>query len=238
MTVLSFVIEANGKPVFADEYDEESWEQLKTTYAIGDFLTPCCKSPAIPKTSSQFLRFFAHHSAECTTSPESVWHISAKTVVVTHLARMGLQAQMERPFKGATGRLTSDIYFEASGRKVAIEIQHSYQTYAEYRRRQKKYRTLGIENYWLLFHPRFKTISETIAKKQIMSEFKGIFPEAMPVGSDAELPLAVLDTLQEPNRVRGPGGLNVSVGDWLSGVIGGAFRYSNRTWQIVDLEAL
>jgi hypothetical protein len=180
------------------------------------------------------LQFFAHHSDECATSPESLWHLTAKNLIVRELDNMGVHALLERPVKGVSGALKSDIYFETNGRNVAIEIQHSYQTYAEYLRRQEKYASCGIDNYCLLFQPRYKTITISIAKHQIRDKYGGQFPKDRPVGSVPELPLSVFDTANDLYRVRGPGGLNVPLASWLASLIRGSFRYKDDLWRIVD----
>ena len=55
----------NGQPIDATAFEQTEWEAMKQRYAVGDFVMPCCASPAIPKTSINGYPFFAHLSDDC-----------------------------------------------------------------------------------------------------------------------------------------------------------------------------
>ena len=164
-----------GQTIEASHLDSTEWEALKARYTLGDFLTICCESPAIPKTSQNGLPFFAHHSDECSTAPETVWHKTAKTLICFYLKRKGIPAVEEH---ASTDRdWIADVYFETGAKKIAIELQHSYQGLPKYLERQGRYRQAGVESYWLLYPARFKTLNLSVAKWRIRNEFGGRLPD-------------------------------------------------------------
>ncbi|MGG5903821.1 hypothetical protein [Sphingobacterium daejeonense] len=63
--MLKRVINKNGKIVDIEEFDKESWDELKRTHKIGNFKTICCNVNTIPKTSIKFVKFFAHQNNQC-----------------------------------------------------------------------------------------------------------------------------------------------------------------------------
>lgn len=54
----------DGVPVDAASIPGIEWEALKQVAQLGDFMMPCCKAPAVLKTSINGLAFFAHLSDE------------------------------------------------------------------------------------------------------------------------------------------------------------------------------
>jgi competence protein CoiA len=232
MSTLPFVIRPDGTCIYAERFDETAWTTLKETYTIGSLTAPCCGAPAIPKTSPNFVQFFAHYANECATSPESVWHLSTKDLILRSLSNLGVCALLERPVSGIKGALKSDVYFEVGGRKLAIEVQHSYQTYARYLIRQEKYRACGIENYWLVYPPRFRAITLSIARLQIKRDYGGVFPRDRSVGSIPDLPIAIFDTETPPGRVWCPGGLTITLERWLQSLISDTFQYVDDLWWV------
>ncbi len=154
----SLAIHKDGSAVLAESYSEKEWQSLKENYAVGDFTMPCCKAPAIPKTSQNYLQFFAHHSDECGSSPESQWHLATKEAVFKELTKLNLKAEIEKTggHKGAAWE--ADVFFQHEGRKIAIEVQHSYQHLRDYLARQSRYAESGVEAYWLIYLPRYKTL--------------------------------------------------------------------------------
>jgi competence protein CoiA len=137
--MLTFAVTVDGKPIFPESFSDSDWQSLKESYRVGDFITPCCRTPAIPKTSINFVRFFSHYSDGCASSPESLWHLSSKDHIARELASMGISAVLERPAGGAAAKLKSNVYFEANQRRIAVEVQHSYQHLSDYIKRQEKY---------------------------------------------------------------------------------------------------
>jgi competence CoiA-like predicted nuclease len=230
--MLPFAVTIDGTPIFPEDFSEPEWQSLKESYRVGEFRTPCCATPAIPKTSINQVRFFAHHSDECVTSPESVWHVSTKDRIVRELRIQGVHALIEKPVSGDAGRLKSDVFFEVGQRKISIEVQHSYQTFREYIKRQEKYSGHGIDNYWLLYPSRYSTILKSIARFKLQKDFGGTFPVRGFIACIPELPLALFDSERGDGLVRGGGALNTPMSVWLGSVIRGSFKFVDGAWRV------
>ena len=231
--MIPFVISKVGQAVHAADFGISEWQRLKQTYRIGDFVTPCCSRPAVPKTSSNGIPFFAHHTDECTTSPESEWHIACKDLVLRSLASLDVHATLEKPISWHSGRAMADIYFEHRARRIAIEIQHSYQSLDRYIQRQDDYRTGQVESYWLVYQPRFLTLTKSISKLRMRRDFNGKFPENGFFPFIPELPALLLEINGDSGIVFGGSPLKATLAEWLISVIGDSFRYVDGAWRIV-----
>ena len=152
-----FAIRKSGIPLFPDELTEIEWTTLKESYAVGDIIMPCCGAAAIPKTSPNGLPFFSHHTDECSTSPESVWHVATKELIARYLTALNIEPYLEK--QGGGGTWKADVHFTHEGRNIAIEVQHSHQTLQDYLTRQKRYELDGVECYWLLYPKRYMTLA-------------------------------------------------------------------------------
>ena len=231
--MLFYAVTNNGTPIFPERFAEVEWETLKETYRVGDFLTPCCGAPAIPKTSMYMTRFFAHHSDECATSPESIWHISSKERIARELGGLGLQAVLEKPIAGSTGNLKSDVYFEVGGRRIAIEVQHSYQNFRDYQKRQSKYVANGVENYWVLYRPRYMTVTKSIWQYRVRHEFAGKVPaDGKVYPALPDIPIVFFDPEEAGGVVRAAGFICIPIREWLASVVSGRFAYKSERWEI------
>lgn len=105
----------DGKPVDAASISSDEWERLKQAARLGDFVMPCCKAPAVLKTSINGLPFFAHLSDECSTAPETKWHKSGKAVVMAALTGMGIENRDEVPGRSPSGgKLTCSFQSKAA----------------------------------------------------------------------------------------------------------------------------
>lgn len=187
------------KIIDVNSFDDISWKHLKDTYEIGELKMLCCELPAIPKTSINFKKFFAHHFDECNTAPESIWHKTAKRLVLESLLKLGIDAIEEKIGNG----WKADIYFELDNRKIVFELQKSPQTLPTYIERQLKYKKEDIETYWLLFPPRYKTITKAIGKYKLKHELNNIPPQGGFFPSLENLPILFLD--DETLEVKGAG---------------------------------
>jgi competence protein CoiA len=218
-----------GEAVAACRFEPAEWESLKASYTLGDFLTTCCDSPAVPKTSQNGLPFFAHNSDECSTAPETVWHKTAKALICSYLGRSGLRAVEE--YASADRKWIADVYFEIPGRKVAIELQHSYQGLPKYLERHRRYHGAGLECYWLLYPQRFETLSSSVGKWRIRNEFGGKLPTESLYACTSELPFLGLEIEPSP-RVRGAKFFNPSLEEWLASILKGSFAWDGSVWVI------
>ncbi|NWF06692.1 hypothetical protein HX810_03260 [Pseudomonas salomonii] len=63
------------------------------------------------------------------------------------------------------------MYVEISDRKVAIELQRSYQHLRDFVRRQDRYERSGVECYWLVRHEVGRTLGKAIMTKRWKEEF-------------------------------------------------------------------
>jgi competence protein CoiA len=211
----------------------EAWDALKASYRIGDLTMPCCSGIAIPKTSPNGHHFFAHHVGECTSAPETIWHLNAKVLVTDALRNLGIECQPERQGGISDKKWIADIFFTYAGREIVVELQHSYQTLAAYRKRQKRYEEYGLECYWLLYQPRFYPLAKSIVKWRIRHEFGGRFPEESIFACVSDLPALILET--EPNPiVRGAGRSSAALHEWLRGVLCQRFQWKNGLWDLLE----
>lgn len=224
-------VDRNSNTVVVDNFTDEEWARLKATYTLGDYRTHCCSAIAIPKTSQYGNKFFAHHAGECGTSPESIWHKETKLLLLNVLNQMAIEAQEEVAGGSTRNRWIADIYFELGDRKIAIEIQHSYQHLREYTKRQTKYTSHGVEAYWLLYPDRYPTIIKSIAVLQVKTEFGGKFPPGIPIGCMPNLPL-MLYTLEPERLVRGMQCPGYLLNEWIQSIIDKRFIFVDRVWKI------
>ncbi|WP_235212814.1 competence protein CoiA family protein [Burkholderia paludis] len=93
----------DGRPVHAAAFSIREWDQLNESTQLGDFLLPCCKAPAVLKTSINGLPFFAHLADECATAPETRWHRFGKAAVLAALSGMGIAGAEEVPGSSRPG---------------------------------------------------------------------------------------------------------------------------------------
>lgn len=223
----------NGVPVDAACIPSESWEALKLSSKLGDFELPCCRAPAILKTSINGVPFFAHLSDECATAPETVWHKNGKAAVLAGLASLGIEARDEVPGKSSTG-LTwkADVLFSAGGRTIAIELQRSYQHLREFTRRQERYAQSGIECYWLTRREQFITLSKSTSRLLLKREYNNVWPPSgLGTGSLPELPVAILETEERQLVIFGVG-KGATVSEWLAGIVSNRYLYREGSWNL------
>ena len=225
-----FAYTKSNEPIVASSLSTNDWAALKASYSIGDFTMPCCAAVAIPKTSPNGRNFFAHHFGECTTAPESKWHLDAKQLVAFHLRSAGIECLPEKE-GGTSGRnWIADIFFTFDGRQVALELQHSYQSLAQYRERQQRYQNSGVECYWLLYGPRYNTLILSMSKWRIKHEFNGKIPKPGFFGCVSDLPVAFLET--EPSIVVRGAHLGATLHDWLTSILAKRFQWKDGAWLV------
>lgn len=122
----SSAITKEGTPIDAEQIRSGEWSALKKSSSVGDYLMPCCQTPAIPKTSVRGVQFFAHLNDECDTAPETQWHIEGKSAVLAALESIGLVGASEVSGGVPGDEWQADTLFEFEGRKIAVELQRSY----------------------------------------------------------------------------------------------------------------
>lgn len=170
-------------------------------------------------------------SDECATSPETKWHIEVKSLITKELASLGVPCVEEKTGISNSGKKwKADTYFEFNNRKVAIEIQHSYQHLKKYHERQQIYSDSGVECYWLLYHDRFHTLTKSIANFRLQHEFNNQLPSGF-FGNTPELPMMWADD-KDGLKVRGVAFIEYSLSLWIQSILGNKFKYDNYKWLI------
>jgi competence protein CoiA len=218
----------NNDPVAASSFTPDEWDALKASYEIGDLLMNC-GCAAIPKTSPNGRHFFAHYAGECGSALETQWHLDAKVLVHLHLSRMGIECRLERSGASDGSGWEADVFSSHKGRDIVIELQHSYQTLARYRARQKRYEEGGVSCYWLLYPPAYGTLTASMRKWRVRTEFNNVFPAGGLLPCVADIPIATLET--EPDiLVSGAGPLRASLDEWLTGILFGRFMWDSGRW--------
>ncbi|KSQ21756.1 hypothetical protein APB26_32770 [Pseudomonas aeruginosa] len=221
------------QPVWASEFSAVAWEALKLQSQAdpASFRMPCCQSRAVLKTSINGVQFFAHYSDECATAPETIWHVQAKDLLFGTLKVFGLVPQTE--VTGGTGkdRWKADVYFEFDGRKIAIELQRSYQNLREFEARQARYARHGVECYWLVRREVGLTLMNAIMRKRWGEEVKrGSAPEDSMINSTPLFFFGVLSPDTEVN-VHWPGGA-VKHLDLLIHILTRELRWNGKQWAV------
>ena len=222
-----------GKDIHVSDFAHETWEDLKRTSRLGDFILPCCNSPAVLKTSINGTPFFSHLSDECATAPETIWHQETKRAVIMGLEALGIQAHTEMPGGGPSGRWKADVYFVHESVIHAIEIQRSPQTLSKYLRRQQKYADSSVRCFWLV-RP---AISPALVKAcHRERRRRGIAVKAVDLWRLPDLPVSLYmaDTGEQP--VIYGGGRRSELIDYLRAIMDGRYVYADGLW-IIDGDA-
>lgn len=122
---------------------------------------PCCKNPAIPKTSKLGNYFFAHAiKGECTSLPESLEHIFIKTLIAKAAIEAGWEVTTE--YRGETPlgeKWVADVFCQKRNNRIALEVQRSSQTVETTLLRQARYVESGIRCCWFLSEKIFANFS-------------------------------------------------------------------------------
>lgn len=223
----------DGIPVDASNIPVYDWEYWKQSSKLGDFVMPCCRAPAVLKTSINGLQFFAHHSNECATAPETKWHLAGKASVLAALINLGISGQEEFPGSSPRGdRWEADVLFAIPGRTIAIELQRSYQHLRDYLRRQAIYKASGVECYWLVRREMFGALQKSATQILLKRDFNGAWPSGgIGLGMLPELPAAILDADNEHQVIFGMF-KTATMQQYLDGIIMGRYQYSTGVWNL------
>ena len=226
----SVAYDKSGTLIDAERIDPRLWESMKSGSAPGDYLMPCCHTPAILKTSPNGLPFFAHYNDECKTAPETAWHQSGKALIRAKLASMDIACREEVPGGTKEAPWQADTLFQFGSRTIVVELQRSYQHLRDYIRRQERYASCGVESYWLTRRENFITVIKATGQLRLKRDLGGKFP---PEGFFSpllpELPIAYLE-LGESARVGGPAAFSASVEDWLRAIVERRFVFDDGRW--------
>jgi competence protein CoiA len=217
--------------IYASDYNEAAWQELREASDKGYIAMECCGAHAVLKTSPNFLRFFAHFAGECSTAPETKWHLEVKSLIIKELTRSNIDCREEEVGKSKTNKKwKADTCFEYKKRKIVIEVQRSYQHLRRYIERQQIYTDSGIECYWLL-HPKcFRALTSSIAKFRIKNEFSNSLPIGL-FGNSPQLPMMWAD-FEGGLRVGGVALIEYSLELWIKSILDEKFKYGDFKWFI------
>lgn len=223
----------NGVPVDAATISITDWEALKQEAQLGDFVMPCCKSPAVLKTSINGMPFFAHITDECITAPETKWHKAGKTAVMASLNSLSIEGREEVSGRSPSGnKWEADVLFSKGGRTIAIELQRSYQHLRDFTRRQERYAASAVECYWLVRNETFITLGKATSRLLLKRDLGNVFPtNGIGTGMLPELPVAVLDN-EGQQRVFFGEGKYCTVQTWLEGILNDSYQYRGGSWNL------
>jgi len=137
--------------ISAFDYDQKSWDSLKSIYKKMGLLMPCCNAKAIPKTSKLGNHYFSHSvKGDCTSVAESQEHLYVKGLVAKTAKKSGWDVKTEWYGIAPSGeQWVADVYCQKGNAQVAIEIQLSRQTKAETLSRQNRYKQSGVRCAWI-----------------------------------------------------------------------------------------
>lgn len=167
----------DGRPLDASHFSPEEWNRMKDAWRLGAYLLPCCRTPAVLKTSINGVQFFAHVSDECATAPETVWHKEGKAAVLAALRTMSIEGRDEVPGNSPSGaKWEADVLFTVHSRVIVIELQRSYQSLRDFQKRQDRYRDSGVESYWLVRQEGFATLAKSAARLVLKRDFGNKWP--------------------------------------------------------------
>ncbi|RME59724.1 hypothetical protein D6779_03630 [Candidatus Parcubacteria bacterium] len=192
--------------IFAFDFDSPNWDALKKTYKKHNLVMPCCQGKAIPKTSPQGLHFFAHfRKGACTCKPESQEHMYIKSLIAKAARNAGWKVTTEKSGETpAKEKWVADVYCtNKSNKKVAFEVQLSYQPLEAFRERQEKFKRSGVRCAWFISHSKFKRL---------------------PVISDKDLPVFLLDKVSV-DKVPIVEPFNVPLPEFIQGMLKGNLRW-------------
>ena len=133
------------------ELTAAAWDDLRRTYRQRN-LQMTCGQPAIPKTSVNGLRFFAHKpGADCglhLSGPETAEHLASKIALAVAAVKAGWTATIEAISADRTW--IADVLIERRTTRVALEAQWSPQTETTFSERTQRYADAGVECVWFL----------------------------------------------------------------------------------------
>jgi len=112
-----------------------------------------CDARAVSKQNRSGTRYFAHWpGSHCDVEhkPESAEHLRAKEIIVRAAIAAGWHAAQEVPAEDRAW--VADVLVTNGTHTVALEVQWSQQTAAEYHRRHARYLSAGVDAYWFVRH--------------------------------------------------------------------------------------
>jgi len=189
-----------GCNIYAFEFNNESWSELKENSKNEHLDMPCCDARAIPKTSKLGNFFFAHHvRRECLSAPETQEHLYLKSLIAKAAKEAGWNVKTEWPGKTPDKeRWVADVHCEKDGTIKVFEVQLSKLSSSQINNRQNKYSGSGIKTIWISTEKSFKNHTELSSIHLPLFLIEPSEINADPTVSDFNIPLSnfVTGTLQ------------------------------------------
>lgn len=220
----------DGQVLHVAGFNDATWAALQCSYRLGELSMPCCGAAAVPKTSSNGRRFFAHAGGECDTSPEGIWHLAGKRLVLNLGRDRGWNAIEEAAGGDDADRWRADVLLEHKGMRVAVELQHSYLHLRDFLHRQSRYERAGIRCIWMLPVAGYKRLAKATGKARVAAEFGGTVPDSF-FPCLRELPVVALEFEPEV-QVVGAALLRASLAAVLDAAMSGRFVWQAGAWVI------
>lgn len=215
----------------------EQWKEMKKE-PVGTYLMYQTGWPAVLKTSRYGTQFFAHKPGFKGDRPDqervSAEHIKAQVELVIALRTAGYVAKVEHRGADIDGQQwIADVYFEANGRKIAIEVQLSKQHVDEYLKRTERYRNSGIRCLWLLSVKNYMSLNRAFFSrknhgKTNSDDYQRSYPDLtylpLELGNDDGIKVCVFPSPSEC--------VQMTLHDFASGLAKGKLFYSakNKQW--------
>jgi hypothetical protein len=133
----------DGERVVSSLLTTEEWAALKEDVrAKRRAIAMPCGWPGQAKTSKLGTAYFAHSpGGDGCTAGETAQHLLAKSIIVDAITAAGWTAEPEVPGEG----WVADVMATRGDVRVVFEVQWSNQTLDEYRHRQQRYLSAGID---------------------------------------------------------------------------------------------
>lgn len=133
----------------------EEWEAYKNGWRALGLRMACCDTHAVFVDLPQYrTRFVRHHPGEdCGSERESLEHQAIKAAAAVAAQAAGWTVHIEGGGTAPGGQIwRADVLCSRGAERVAIEIQMSRQSLADYRRRQEIYSASGVRGIWFAGH--------------------------------------------------------------------------------------
>jgi hypothetical protein len=140
-----------GDRVVSTDMEDDAWESLKKRYRGGEPLLMSCGQPGVAKVSSRGLKYFAHKAGvDCNMHEggETPEHLELKSFLAEAARTAGWEAVLECP--SASRDWIADVMVSKEDRRIALEVQWSRQSSADFMRRQLRYEKDGVECIWFV----------------------------------------------------------------------------------------
>ncbi|GAA0410517.1 hypothetical protein GCM10009133_18810 [Cocleimonas flava] len=141
----------DNQDIFSFNYNENSWEKLKSQYKSMGLTMSCCSAKAIPKTSKLGNFYFAHSvKSNCSSEAESPEHLYIKTLIAKTASKCGWLVKTEWPNDPNPKNKIweADVYCKKNKTQIVFEVQLSYQTNQITLKRQREYTKSGVRCAW------------------------------------------------------------------------------------------